>query len=504
MYGIEGLLAGRTLAERYRIDAVIGRGGMGAVYRATDQRLGREVAVKIIAVAAPGPEAHARLRARFHREARAAAALHHPNVVDVYDFGTDAALDLDYLVMELLRGEDLASRLARAGPPQPDVAVDILYQAARGLGAGHRAGLIHRDVKPGNLYLEPDESAGGFAVRVLDFGIAEIASDDRTVTHLTVAGHSPFSPAYASPEQLRGDARLSPATDVFSLGALAFHLFTGRRAFAASEPGRMAVELSAALAALRSRGSAVPPAVVPVLQRALAHRAEDRFADAARFADALAPALTTRVRTPAAERRDWGSSQPVPEAATETRSFARNDTAGTRAYQEPRAAPAASAQGLPRGVRDAPEIVAAPPHGAPPAHPGWVHRASRAVWNFTVTLLSLALLIGTWVLAAMGVYHNEPNQMYAGVLGSVALAPMTMYRVRGRRGSVRIALIASIVATAAAVFTVGPDAEPWKLLPTMFVLQLVLSAVTLLFTRRRRHPDAPPAHEAVSTYHSRV
>src|SRR5688572_2838598 len=154
MYGIAGLLTGRTLAGRYRIDAVIGRGGMGAVYRATDERLGREVAVKVIGAATTDPGEHSRLRARFHREARAAAAIRHPNVVQVHDYGTEPEVDLDFLVMELLRGEDLAMRLTRMGPPAMHVAVPLLRQAARGLAAGHRVGLVHRDVKPGNIFLE--------------------------------------------------------------------------------------------------------------------------------------------------------------------------------------------------------------------------------------------------------------------------------------------------------------------------------------------------------------
>src|SRR5688572_30362869 len=227
MYGIEGLLAGRTLVDRYRIDAVVGRGGMGAVYRAHDLRLGREVAVKVITVAAGDADGHRRLRARFLREARAAAGLHHPNVVQVYDYGEDPTLGLDFLVMELLRGEDLATRLNRKGPPAVPTALNILCQAARGLAAGHRAGLVHRDIKPGNLFLEPGDRIGEVQVKVLDFGIADItALDEETVTHLTVAGRSPFSPAYASPEQLRSETRVTPATDVFSLGAVGFHLLT--------------------------------------------------------------------------------------------------------------------------------------------------------------------------------------------------------------------------------------------------------------------------------------
>ena len=195
MVGFESLLTGRTLADRYRIAEVIGRGGMGAVYRATDERLGREVALKVILL--PAGDAHLRehARARFQREARAAGRLHHPNVVTVHDFGTDLTLGLDYLVMELLHGEDLASRLERAGPLPVDAALGMVAQAARGLAAGHRAGLVHRDVKPGNLLLTQGDE--GPRVHVLDFGIARVEPDegDATATEFTQAGEAPLSRA---------------------------------------------------------------------------------------------------------------------------------------------------------------------------------------------------------------------------------------------------------------------------------------------------------------------
>ncbi|MBW3629478.1 MAG: serine/threonine protein kinase, partial [Gemmatimonadetes bacterium] len=295
MYGIEGLLAGHTLVHRYRIDAVVGRGGMGAVYRAHDLRLGREVAVKVITVAAGDADGHRRLRARFLREARAAAGLHHPNVVQVFDYGDDPTLRLDFLVMELLRGEDLATRLNRKGPPAIATALDILHQAARGLAAGHRAGLVHRDIKPGNLFLEPGDRIGEVQVKVLDFGIADIAAlDEETVTHLTVAGRSPFSPAYASPEQLRAETRLTPATDVFSLGAVGFHLLTGRRAFRATDAAQMVVELSASLATELPRVKGLMPNARAIVQRALSPDPGDRFRDAASMAAALEPLVAHR------------------------------------------------------------------------------------------------------------------------------------------------------------------------------------------------------------------
>lgn len=298
MAGLEGLLAGRVLGGRYLIEEVIGRGGMGAVYRALDERLGRRVAVKVITLMGHDADAVERLRARFHREARAAAALpHHPNVVPVYDYGTDEALGLDYIVMELLRGEDLASRLARSGPPPLSTALRILLQAARGLGVGHRAGLIHRDVKPGNIFLAEEEQRE-VQVRVVDFGIAKLADEEDTANQLTQDGRVPHSPAFASPEQLRGLSKLTPASDVFSLGAVGYLLLTGERPFTDADRNRMSLGMPVPPPVLRSSHPAIPAGVEVVVQKALAFDAADRYADAGAMLDALDEAIRSIAGTP--------------------------------------------------------------------------------------------------------------------------------------------------------------------------------------------------------------
>jgi serine/threonine protein kinase len=292
MSGLESLLSGRILGGRYLIEEVIGRGGMGAVYRAVDERLGRHVAVKVITVSgANDPEVRDRLRARFHREARAAAGLpHHPNVVPVYDYGTDEELGLDYIVMELLRGNDLATRLARSGPPPLAAALKILHQAARGLAVGHRAGLIHRDVKPGNIFLA-QAGQDELQVRVVDFGIAKLADDEDTLNSLTQDGRAPHSPAYASPEQLRGLSNLTPASDVFSLGAVGYQLLTGERPFSDADRNRMSLGMPVPVPSLRSHNPAIPAPVEGIIQRALSFDPEDRFVDAGEMATALDRAL---------------------------------------------------------------------------------------------------------------------------------------------------------------------------------------------------------------------
>lgn len=486
MYGIEALLAGRTLAGRYRIDEVIGRGGMGAVYRATDERLARPVAVKVISAGINDEDAHTRLRARFHREARAAARLHHPNIVTVYDYGTDPALELDFIVMELLEGEDLASRLRRAGAPSLPLAKRILTQAARGVGAGHRAGLIHRDVKPGNLFLEQCE--GEIEVRVLDFGIAELTSDEATITHLTMAGSSPFSPAYASPEQMRGERGLTPASDVFSLGAVGFHLALGERAFSAGDSARMSVELTAAHARLRD--SALPGALATVLARALAHEPADRFGDADAMARALqsggAPHVAASATNGAAPQRSrW-----------HTRTSSGNDTAGTR-YQPrreaPRPDPVAPPSLNPPPARSADRVPpAATEAPAPERLPGLFERLTTAFMNFLITCLVIALYGGAWFITVATWLNGGGDEFYAGIAAAVVLAPLMLHRLTGRRGSFRLAFIASIAATIGAVFTVGQGGDTAVLLAALVAFQLIASFVMLRLTRRRT-PRRPPA-----------
>lgn len=506
MYGIAGLLTGRTLCGRYRIDAVIGRGGMGAVYRATDERLGRAVAVKVIGITAADSEEHGRLQARFLREARAAAALHHPNVVSVYDFGTDPEVGLDFLVMELLQGEDLAVRLARTGPPPMHVSLSILRQGARGLAAGHRAGLVHRDVKPGNLFLETSDHPDEPHVRVLDFGIAQVSGEEGTVTHLTEFGRSPFSPAFASPEQMRGDERLIPASDVFSLAAVGYNLLTGVRPFTSSDPARMAEETADAVRALPRRAPALAPHVREALVRALSIHPLARFSDASAFADALAnesvpvPAQAAAVAAPATARRvrpplgavsvepDEGTGLQTAQPSRPTRATVRERTvppafAPRAATVPPRPAPSVTpplAQQLP----------AAAPHAAvagmtQPPRPGPTRRFFRGLWNFTVTTVVMALFVGAWALAANGVMQGQREQVYAGATASVLFTPLAVHRLTGRRGRYGFVLFGSIIATATAVYYVGRDTDPAIILTAMFGMQVVTCFLMSRLTRRR-------------------
>jgi tRNA A-37 threonylcarbamoyl transferase component Bud32 len=514
MYGIAGLLTGRTLAGRYLVEAVIGRGGMGAVYRASDERLSRAVAVKVVGAVTNDPAEHDRLRARFHREARAAAALRHTNVVQVHDFGTDPELDLDFLVMELLHGEDLSARLMRTGAPPLPESLSILRQAARGLSAGHRAGMVHRDVKPGNLFLEEDDGHAGVHVRVLDFGIAQIGGEEGTVTQLTVYGRSPFSPAYASPEQLRGDEHITAASDVFSLAAVGYHLVTGTRPFTSADPARASAEVDDAVRLLRQRAPALDEATHDVLVRALARAPTERFPHAGAMADALSGVA------PAASEARAATPVPIFAGPAPQPTFARSTPAATprpappadetRLYAPPLfAAPAAQPRpAAPPPPRVQPPTYPAPSTGVAPAAGGQTpvpaaqpqprragpfRRFMRALWEFTVTLAAVALFVASWALAIQGVAEGRPRRLLAGVAATVLFTPFAMHRLTARRGRLGFAVFGALVATLVAWRVVGRAIDDRAVtLAAVFGLQ-VLACFVMTWLTRRRAPDPPPS-----------
>jgi hypothetical protein len=280
---IAHLLVGRTLVGRYEIEEVIGRGGMSVVYRAADRRLGRPVAVKIISIPEHGAEEQAELRERLRREAASAARIPpHPNVVQIYDYGTDPELGVDFIAMELLRGDDL-KRLMSSGAPPVAEALRLLEGAARGVAAGHRAGIVHRDLKPSNIIIVDDGDTR--TVKIVDFGIAKalrVAEGD----DLTRTGHVPLSPAYASPEQMRHGAPLTTASDVYQLGLIGYELLSGERPFSAAEHERIKAGESIVLPE-RGRWPEIPETIRRVVDRALCASTEDRYADAGEFVAAL-------------------------------------------------------------------------------------------------------------------------------------------------------------------------------------------------------------------------
>ncbi|HEY0017645.1 MAG TPA: protein kinase [Longimicrobium sp.] len=292
MAGLAQFLVGHVLDDRYRLESVLGEGGFGVVLRAADLRGEREVAVKVLDAprGMTGVQVQ-RLRQRFQREAEVAARLPvHPNLVPVLDYG--ATERLDYLVMELLRGESLRERLARQDDPVPlRTALRILRDAALGVAAGHETGLVHRDLKPANIFLEGD--AVRPRVRILDFGIAKLldeAEDEETRTHLTLPGEWFGSEFYSPPEHLRREA-VTRASDVYSLGVVAFELLTRTRLFTSQDQDRRRRGLPVPVPSLVARNAAIPRDVERIVLKALADDPAERFEDAGEMAAELHRAI---------------------------------------------------------------------------------------------------------------------------------------------------------------------------------------------------------------------
>jgi eukaryotic-like serine/threonine-protein kinase len=214
------------LAGRYRLTDRIAAGGMGEVWRGEDQLLNRAVAVKLLPTGRAGDES---FLARFRAEARYAASLSHPGIARVYDYGESAEFGGAYLIMELVDGEPLSAILARAGRLSADATLDIVSQAARALDAAHQAGIVHRDIKPGNLLV----AAGGIT-KITDFGIATAVRATQA-SHLTQTGMVMGTAMYVSPEQATG-APVNDASDIYSLGVVAYECLAGHPPFTASEP----------------------------------------------------------------------------------------------------------------------------------------------------------------------------------------------------------------------------------------------------------------------------
>src|SRR2546421_3798362 len=262
---------GQIIAERYRVVALAGRGGMGEVYRAEDVTLGQVVALKFL------PEAltqDARALTRFHAEVRTARQVSHPNVCRVFDIGeADRTL---FLTMEYVDGEDLASVVRRIGRITPDKATEIARQICAGLAAAHERGVIHRDLKPANVMLD-----GAGKIRLTDFGLAGIAAS------IKGADVRAGTPAYMAPEQLAGRA-ISSKSDIYSLGLVLYEILTGKRAFeAATLPELMKQRESGAITNPSTLVRDLDPLIERVILRCLETEPEKRPATALQVAAAL-------------------------------------------------------------------------------------------------------------------------------------------------------------------------------------------------------------------------
>jgi Tol biopolymer transport system component len=263
--GITWRLTPGMVLGRYRIDALLGVGGMGEVYRAHDTQLRRDVALKIL------PQAftrHPDRLARFEREARLLAALNHPNIAAIY--GVEESGDLRALILELVEGDTLAERIGPGVPLSIEAALAIARQITEALDAAHEKGVVHRDLKPGNIKVTP-----GGVVKLLDFGIAmhvhdRAGADASTLTqHHTREGAVVGTPAYMSPEQARGET-VDKRTDIWSFGCVLYEMLTGRVAF----EGATSADIVAAVLGREPAWAALPPAAPPAVRRVLTRALE--------------------------------------------------------------------------------------------------------------------------------------------------------------------------------------------------------------------------------------
>ncbi|MDB4965273.1 MAG: serine/threonine protein kinase [Myxococcales bacterium] len=266
------LQPGQKIAGRYIIQRELGRGGMGAVYLAADEKLNERVALKIINAGM----ADAGAADRFRREVSAARKVTHQNVIRIHDIIDDGPMVL--LSMEYVAGTTLADYLGRVGALRIDEARNILGQICDGVAAAHAAGVVHRDLKPGNILIDGEKRA-----KVIDFGLAKATF----MAGMTATGLIIGTPEYMAPEQVRGLAQ-DARTDVYSLGALSYHLFVGRPPFAGETPIAIGfahvTETPRSPRALRPE---LPESVEAAIMRALEKDAGKRFADAAEFKAAL-------------------------------------------------------------------------------------------------------------------------------------------------------------------------------------------------------------------------
>ena len=295
-----GDLVGATLRGRYELRRILGKGGMGAVLSGHDLGLDRTVAVKVILPRLAADEsAGMELVARFRREARITAGLRHHHVVDVLDFDEDPPTGLLFLVMEHLEGRDLEKVLARERKVPAERAVRILAQACQAVAHAHRSGQIHRDLKPSNIMLIRRDDEPDF-VKVLDFGLARGEDED---TKLTATGQVLGTALYMAPEQIdRRRGRVTRSSDLYALGAVAYHLLSGRPPFLGAtyaeifrghlydEPSPLAVLAPDA-----------PPPLAAAVGRALAKRVEERYPSVEAFREALESAVRRRTAPAPAE-----------------------------------------------------------------------------------------------------------------------------------------------------------------------------------------------------------
>jgi serine/threonine protein kinase len=368
---LSGMTPGIFFGDRYRVDGVLGTGAMGKVYRATDIEAGREVALKVLH---PDKAAREQVLARFRREAEILTRIGHPNIVHIHDWGiTDVGVD--YIAMEVLEGRTLRDHLRETGPLTPRQFLPILVGVADAVAAAHVKGVVHRDLKPDNVFLQADG-----APKVVDFGLSMLDTDKR----MTKTGVMLGTPRYMAPEQIRSAKDVDPRVDVYALGVIAHEALAGASPFPAEDAGQLlGCVIEGRLIRIEDVRADLPPGLGDVLRRAMAKDRRERFATIGAFAEAFARV----VGVPIARARQPGVV--IPESAPDAPA-PRAPVAIPLPPEEPR---------FTHPPESAPGIVAAHPAQAPPspaARPS-PSKAPLAI-AFAVVAFLMLLCIGTGVL----------------------------------------------------------------------------------------------------------
>ena len=384
----------QLFAGRYRLEDRLGVGGMSTVQKAFDTRLERYVAVKLLAEHLAADQNFVQ---RFRREALAAARLVHPNVVQVYDFGTDDATQRQFIVMECVTGQSCAEILRERGTLPPEEAVDIVVQACRGLDYAHRNGVVHRDVKPGNLLRNHDR-----VVKLADFGIAKAAED----SDITRVGSVIGTAAYLAPEQSRGEPA-GPQSDLYALGVVAYQLMTGRLPYQGSSLTDLARQQeSGPPTAVHEIQPGVRPELSAAVMRALSASLEGRYTSAPEMERAFADAMR-------------GIAPPP----SEDRTLALAETEATRMLSGERTAATRAAPAQPRRRQLEPLPQAAPPARArrreAAAAPAPARRKSRVPGVLAALFLVAAILAGVYVFGYLESGADRTVQLREQVRGDL-------------------------------------------------------------------------------------
>jgi eukaryotic-like serine/threonine-protein kinase len=295
---------GELVAGKYKLERLLGEGGMGVVYAARHTGTGRRVAIKCVSANANSLTANA----RFLREAQAAGRIDHPNVVQVFDVGEDERGR--FIVMEFLQGQSLAELWHDRRLPAHDV-IDLVIPALRGVHAAHRRGVVHRDLKPDNIFACRSDAGIPVHVKVLDFGVSKLMLDEEEGEDLTRTGVLIGTPQYMSPERVRGRGDTDLRTDIYAVGVILYEGLTGKRPFEDEEVTNLVVRIAKETARpLRELDASIPAALEEVVLKAMARDPDKRFADAQELAVALEPFAGEERFTP--QKRDPTGRQSLP------------------------------------------------------------------------------------------------------------------------------------------------------------------------------------------------